>query len=64
MEASLTLGEFKSKTDPHPRFNYAENSYILDEFLLRNASWREVSPNILRPRVQRFLFWALNLSSA
>ena len=64
MESRLTLEEFLTKTNPHPRFNYAENSYNLYDFLLGNAGWREVSLNILRPRMQRFLFWALELTSA
>ena len=51
MESMLTLEKFLAKTNPYPRFNYTENPYSLDDFLLGNTGWREASPNILRPRL-------------
>ena len=61
-ESRLTLEQFLYKTNLHPRFNYAKHSHKLDEFLLGNESWREASTNALRPRVQRFLLWALDFT--
>ena len=59
----MTLEQFLAKTNPHPWFNYANNWFHLDEYLFGNTNWREVSMNVVRPRMQRFLFWALELSS-
>ena len=54
-EASLTLEQFLYTTNLHPRFNYRELSYTLNEYLLGNDNWREASTNSLRPEVQRYL---------
>ena len=42
-EASLTLEQFLYTTNLHPRFNYKENSYKLDEYLLGFGNWRNAS---------------------
>ena len=61
-EASLTLEQFLYTTNLHPRFNYRENSCVLDEYLLGNGNWRDASTNSLRPEVQRYLIWALDFT--
>ena len=50
-ESILTLEKFMYTTNLHPRFNYREHSYKLDEYLLGNDNWREASTNSLRPEV-------------
>ena len=59
----MTLEQFLAKTNPNPMFNNANNCFHLDKYLFRNTNWREVPTDVVRPRVQRFLFWALELSS-
>ena len=54
-EARLTLEQFLLATNNHPRFNYRENSYPIDEYLLGSNNWRDASQNSIRPEVQRFL---------
>ena len=46
----------------HPRFDYANSWYDLDNFLLGNTNWNGVSTELLREEVQRFLIWALQLN--
>ena len=50
-EASLTLEQFQYTTNLHPRFNYMENSYVLDDYLLGKCNWRDASTNSIRPEV-------------
>ena len=50
-EASLTLEQFQYTTNLHPRFNYMENSYVLDYYLLGYGNWRDASTNSIRPEV-------------
>ena len=57
-----TLENFLLATDNYPRFNYREQSFPLDEFLLGSNNWRNATPNSIKPEVQRFLIWAVNFT--
>ena len=62
-EASLTLEQFLYRTSSHPRFYYKKKSYKIYEYVLGFGSWRNASTNFIRPKVQRYLIWALDLTS-
>ena len=47
-EATRTIQEFHNKTAPHPRFNYANSFIRLDEYLLGNTNWKNVSTTVVR----------------
>ena len=57
------MEKFLYRTNSHPRFNYKENSYMLDEYLLGFGNWRNASANSIRPEVQRYLILALDFTS-
>ena len=59
-EALITLENFLLATNNFARFNYRQNSYPLDEFLLGANNWRNASVNSIRPDVRRFLIWGMN----
>ena len=54
-EALTTLDNFLLATNSHPRFNYREQSFALDEFLLGSNNWRNAPPTSMKPEVQRLL---------
>ena len=51
-EAMTTLENFLLATNNFARFNYKQNSYPLDEFLLGSNNWRNASANSIKPEVQ------------
>ena len=61
-ETGETLKNFHRLTQFHPRFDYANSWYWLDQFLLGSANWNNVSTGVISERVQRFLIWALKLN--
>ena len=56
------LENFLLATNNFARFNYKQNSYPLDEFLLGSNNWRNASANSIKPEVQRFLIWGINFT--